>query len=140
MKKFEFLDHKADVKFQAFGKTLEEAFKNSSLATKEVITEHTDLKIKETEKKDIEVSGEDLGALLYNFIEEIIYLLDAENFILSEVKNLKIYNKNRKLSATFSGDIASRYKFRNSVKAVTYNNMFIKKQGNKFVTQVVLDV
>jgi SHS2 domain-containing protein len=32
MDKFKFLEHTADIKFQAFGKTKEEAFKNSAFA------------------------------------------------------------------------------------------------------------
>jgi len=33
MERYRFLEHTADAKFQAFGKTLEEAFSNAALAT-----------------------------------------------------------------------------------------------------------
>ncbi len=134
--KFKFLEHTADVKFQAFGKNEEEVFENSADALKEAICDKK--KIKAAEKKDITVEGGDYESLLYKFLEEIIYLLEAEDFLISKVKEIKI--KNFRLKAVLSGDKASDYNFNNEVKAVTYNEMFVKKIKNEWVAQVVLDV
>ena len=54
MKKFKFLEHTADMKFQSFGKTLEEAFENSAYALAETITKG--IKIKSIMKKTIKVN------------------------------------------------------------------------------------
>ena len=75
--------------------------------------------------------------MLYNFLEEFLFLLDSENFILSKVK-VKIKFNN--LECEVLGDKAKNYKFSNDVKAVTYNQMFVKEKFGKFVSQVVLDV
>ena len=37
--KYKFLKHTADIKFQAFGKNIEDVFENSALALKESICE-----------------------------------------------------------------------------------------------------
>ncbi len=135
--KFKFLEHTADMKFQAFGKSLEEAFVNSALAMKEAISGK--IRVKSRIKKKIKVKGKDKESLLYNFLEEILFLLDSEGFLFSKVKNLKI--KDDKLEAELVGDKASEYKFSNEVKAVTYNQMFVKQISiRKFACQVVLDV
>jgi SHS2 domain-containing protein len=134
--KFKFLEHTADAKFVAEGKNIEEVFKNSALALKEAICDK--IKVKEEKTKKIIVEGKDLESLLYNFLEEIIYLLDAEHFLISDVKEIKI--KNLKLNAVISGDKASNYKFTNEVKAVTYNEMFVKQGKGKWTAQVVIDV
>lgn len=134
--KYKFLEHTADVKFQAFGNSPDKVFENSALALKELICGK--IRIKEEKNKIIKVEGKDFESLLYNFLEEIIYLLDAENFVISKVKEIKI--KDFKLNAKISGDRASNYKFTNEVKAVTYNDMFVKKIKGKWVSQVVLDV
>ena len=42
--KYKYLPHTADVKFQSYGKTLEEAFVNAAYATADVITEHEKVK------------------------------------------------------------------------------------------------
>ena len=36
--KYKFLEHTADIKFQAFGKTFEQAFENSALAVANIIS------------------------------------------------------------------------------------------------------
>lgn len=138
--KYKFLEHTADVKVQAFGKSLNEAFGNSALAIKELMLNSEDIKINTKIKKKIKVEGKDEQDLLYNFLEEFIYLLDAENFILSKVENIKIEKKNKfELKAEVSGDKASNYKFSNKVKAITFNQMKIEKKG-KFIIQFVVDV
>ena len=62
--------------------------------------------------------------------------------MLSKVNNLKISEKSGKfeLTAEVIGDKASNYKFTNNVKAITYNKMFVKKEKDKWVCQVVVDV
>ena len=81
--KYKFLEHTADIKFQAFGDSIEEVFKNSALALKEIIVGK--IKIKEKIKKEfvIEKPNDDKEKALYNFLEEFLYLLDAEDFLFS---------------------------------------------------------
>ncbi len=134
--KYKFLEHTADVKFQAFGKNAEEVFANSALALKEAICGK--MKIKEMKKMKVAAKGKDYENLMYNFLEEILYLLDAEDFLISKIKEIKI--NGLKLMAVIAGDKASNYKFTNSVKAVTYNEMFVKKEKGKWISQVVIDV
>jgi SHS2 domain-containing protein len=135
--KFKFLEHTADVKFQAFGKNIEEVFINSALALKETIYEKN---TKKEIKKKIKIKGKDFESLLYNFLEKFLYLLEGENFILGKIEKIKIDKEKFRLEANISGDKASDYNFTNSVKAVTYNEMFVKKDKGKWVSQVVLDV
>lgn len=137
MPKYKFLEHTADIKFQAFGKSLEIAFKNSSYALANSICEK---KIKKNIKNKIKVKGRDFESLLYNFLEELIFLFDSEYFLLSKVSKIKINKKKFELKAEIVGDDAKNYQIKNSVKAVTYNEMFVKKEKNKWICQVVLDI
>lgn len=138
-KKFKFIDHTADIMFRAEGKSLEEAFVSSAMALREVM--FGDLKVKSSEKRQIRVDGKDEESLLMDFLEEFLFMLDAEDFIISEIKNLKIIRKGRFIiEAEVYGDKASKYKFTNDVKAITYNQMEVKEEKGKVVTQVVLDV
>ena len=131
--KYKYLEHTADVKFQAFGNTLEESFSNAGYAMINIISEN---KIKEKTNKKIKVTGVDKKALLYAFLEEILYLLNAEDFILSKITKIKI--KDKKLTATLTGDKLKDYQLETDVKAVTYNEMFIKEKP--YIVQVVLDI
>jgi len=133
--KFKFLEHTADIKFQAFGKNLEEVFANSALA---MFNSMFNRKVKKTEKFNVEAEGKDNESLLYNFLEELIILFDENQFFISGVEKIKI--KDGKLQAKVVGDKAENYKISLDVKAITYNEMFVKKIKDKFVAQVVLDV
>lgn len=131
--KYKFLEHKADAKFQAFGKTNEKKFENAALAMVSLM--YDSKKIKGKIVKKIKIEGNDVKSLLYNFLEEILFLLDAKFFLLKKIKNLKI--KDNKLTAEFVGDInKGNYNFEGEVKAVTYNDMEI---NDKYV-QVVVDL
>lgn len=133
--KYEFLEHTADVKFKAYGKTLNEAYGNVVLAMADLISKG--VKIKSRKGKIIEVKGEDKESLLYNFVEEIIYLLDAENFVV--VKG-DVTIRGNNLRAELFGDDASEYDGLDHVKAATYAEMFVKKGKEGWEVQAVVDV
>ena len=63
--RYEYLEHTADIKFQAFGKTMKEAFSNSAYAMMNVIFEE---KVREKIIKKIKINGIDEKSLLYNFL------------------------------------------------------------------------
>ena len=134
--KYEFIKHTADVKFQAFGNTLNKAFENSAIAMFKVMYPK---RIKSKVKKKIKVKGNDLENLLYNLLEELIILLDSKNFFLSKI-SVKINNDKNELTALLYGDNSKNYDANLEVKAVTYNEMFVKKIKNIWTCQVVLDV
>jgi SHS2 domain-containing protein len=134
-KKFVFLEHTADIKFQAFGKSLNELFENSALAL--VNSMHSG-KIEPKLKRKIKVKGRDLENLLYSFLEGILFLLDSENFFPSKLK-VKIDEKTLKLEAEIFGDEAKNYPISLDVKAITYNQMFVKKANGIYISQVVVD-
>jgi SHS2 domain-containing protein len=132
--KYEFFDHTADVKFKAYGESLEEAFENAALATFEVMT--TISKIKHNIVKEIHIKANSKEALLFDFLDELVFLLDTEGFILAKINNLKI--NDLELTATLIGDNADNYEVHTYVKAPTYNQMTINE--NPFWVQVVLDL
>lgn len=132
--KFKFFEHTADVKFQAYGKTLEKVFENAGLAVFNVMYKG---KVKKTKKKRISVEGKNNENLLYNFLEELLFLLDTEDFFLA---GCKVKIKDNKLEAELHGDNAKNYPADIDVKAITYNEMFIRKEKNRWIVQVVVDV
>ena len=145
--KFKFLPHKEHIKFQAFGKDMNECFENSALALINIITKE---KIKPIKTKKIKIYGKDSKNLLYNFLEEILILINVYHLLTTEIKSLKIIGsgsnlRKRKyeLEATILGDNIKNYKTK-EIKSVTYKEMSIHQEiiNGKFtfVCQVVVDV
>lgn len=137
---YNFLEHTADVKFVAEAETIEKLFIEASMALKESICGK--IIILSQYMKNIEIRGDNLENLLYKFLEEFLFLLDSEDFLISEMKEIEIDKENFVLKATISGDKSEHYKFTNDVKAITYNDMFVKfnEEKNVWQTQVVVDV
>ena len=141
-----FLEHTADVKFRAEGSTIEELYSSAVDALNETI--RGDIKILEQKEVSFDVEGKDREELLYNFLEEFLFLLDANDFLVANIKSISI--SGNKLKCVVVGDSAENYKFTNDVKAVTYNEMIVREEkgvpnghapvGSKFVCEVVLDV
>jgi len=133
--KFKFLEHRADAKFQAFGKSLEESFSNAALAMTSVMTDYN--KIKPKIKHKIKIKGSDKKSLLYNFLEQLLILLDTEKFLLHKIRNIKI--DGNELTAELIGDkFNNQYDIKINIKAVTYNEMEIKEKP--YMVQVVVDI
>jgi SHS2 domain-containing protein len=137
---FRFLDHTSDAKFQAFGRTMEEAFTNAALATASLMW---DVKtIARTVRHPVLVRGRDLEQLLVNFLGEIIYLVETQRFILGTDQKIRIRKISGEyvLKGVFWGDSdPGKYRIFGEVKAVTYNEMKIEKNGHVTV-QVVVDI
>ncbi|OIO41810.1 protein archease [Candidatus Pacearchaeota archaeon CG_4_9_14_3_um_filter_31_7] len=139
-RKFEFLEHTADIKFRAYGSDLNEIFENSAYALKEVMVGG---KVKGKNKKKFLIINPvslriDLKRLLYSFLEKFLILIDTEGQILAEIKKIKIDEKNGRLEAVFLTDNIKNYNTMTDVKAVTYNDMIVSKE--KKFAQVVVDV
>jgi len=138
--RYRFLEHTADAKFQAFGKTLEEAFSNAALAMASLMW---DWKIiKKESRRSIEVEGKDLKQLLVAFLEEILFLWDVQGYLLGGIEDLIIMKKEKtfNLNAVLLGDTnKGNYAASGDVKAITYNEMEVLEK-NGFQIQVVVDI
>lgn len=150
--KYEYLDHMTDLKIRAFAPTLEGAFTHCAQAviasqqqihtgTKRAIIPSHDSSAEQYEAS-MQIISEKLTSLLYDFLTQIVMLLDTKGYI-EHIHIAKIV-RNKKWTLTFT------YKTKgvcvNSLKAVTYYDMSIEEQKNEitkqnqFVIIVVLDV
>jgi len=139
-RRFVYLDHPADAKFQAFGDTLEEAFGNSALAVASLMWDIGT--IRKASSQLIVAEGLDLQQLLVKFLGEIPYLLETKKFLLASVEDVHIEERNGRfyLNGILWGDERPEgYPVFGEVKAITYNQMEIKKNG-RWTVQVVVDV
>ncbi len=143
-KPFEYADHTADVLIRAYGCTLEEAFINAAYAFANFIYDVS--RVDARERIDVEVTGVDLEQLLFNWIDELLYRLDAENFALGKIEHLTIEKRDDEyvLKATILGEQYDKRKhgFKGTIiKAMTYHMMEIKQLDNGvWMVQYVVDI
>lgn len=133
---YTFLPHTADSKFRAKGESISKAFISSAKALISVMTSETTIKKKFSRKIVIHAPTQEM--LLYEFLEELIYLLEAKSFVTATIKSLSL-NKTT-LKATLLGDSVKTYTFTNQVKAVTLSELKVKKGKKGYACTVVLDL
>ena len=142
MKNYEYLDHTADLKIRATGKNLEETFANLAIGAFDFLTDTKKVERK-TEKK-INISANRIESLLYDFMEELLFLLDTDGLIFSEIKDLKISedkkNNTFSLQCSALGDSYKNYDVKGNIKSVTYSEMKIENTKDNCIIEVVLDI
>jgi len=139
MKSFEILDHTADVGIVAWGKTLEELFANAALGMFSLIGE-----LKNVENRltvSVEVEGNDYEDLLVTWLNELLYLFEAEGVFLRtfEIDELGQYY----LKARVSGEPIDqqRHTIQRVVKACTYYEAKVEEvHPQLFRAQVYFDI
>ena len=140
--RYEYLEHTADLKIRAYGKTLEQAFVNIAIGAFDFLTNTT--KVKKKIEKKISIKAKRIESLLYDFLEELLFMLDTNGFILAEIKDMVIRedkdNKKYSLQCFALGDDYKNYEVKGNIKSVTYSEMLIKKEKDGFVIEVVLDI
>jgi SHS2 domain-containing protein len=139
-KDFVFLEHTADIRFEAYGKTLDECFMNAAKALTYSITDPRT--IKEETKEEINLEADDLERLLHDFLSEMLFRFDTEAMLTNAAKVEIKENRGYSLKAELSGEVYDPdvHHLKAEVKAVTYHNLKVKKEEGLWTAEVLCDV
>ena len=137
-KAFEIIDHAADIGIIAYGADVEELFSNAALALFSLITEPES--VEEKLHLNLEVSSEDRDSLLVEWLNELIYIFDANHILLNrfDIESLT----HNELKATCYGENFDpvKHKIKMGVKAATYHMLKLDKSGDSCKAQIILDI
>jgi len=136
MKRFRFFEHTADIGLIAYGQSLAEAFANAAYGLFSIIAE---LKtVKEIESRQLELNEDDSEALLFEWLNRLIYLFDVEMLLLKRFDVTGF--DGQRLKATCYGEKydPSRHQLKTGVKSATYYLLKVDKKKNQ--VQVIFDV
>jgi SHS2 domain-containing protein len=138
MKKYDLIEHTADVAIKAYGKNLSEAFENAAKGMFDIITNKSE--IESTGQYTIELEASDLEQLLVDWLSELLFLNTSRNLVFSFFK-VNLDEKNKKLSANVFGEKynISKHKMGVEIKAVTYHMLEVRKKSPHHV-QVLFDI
>ena len=138
---FEHFEHKADIGIRGFGATLEEAFVEAAKAMTDVIV---DVKSVGKDKKElIQANANDEAALLVAFLNQILFIKDTKKLIFSDfVVHIAKQGEKFQLRAKAAGTTLDpkKHNFKVDVKAATYSELKVAKQGPKWIAQCIVDV
>jgi SHS2 domain-containing protein len=129
----------ADVAFRAEAENLGELFGLCAQAAFDVMADTKTIEHKYTE--EVELAGENLDELLFDWLAELIYLKDKKSMLFSRFDVEIQKNNGYHLKASIWGEPADqrKHKVRVDVKAVTYHLLEVKKQDDNWTARVILD-
>ena len=139
---YKFIDHTADIAFDVEGETLEELFTSAAGAWKESVLEK-EVRLESNKKEKIDLEAGSIEQLLVDFLSELNFLLFTKKWLYLNSENFLITNENRlwKFSASMNGaEISKEIIIKQEIKAVTYHQMEIVNENNKYKTRVVFDI
>jgi len=132
----------ADIAFEATGRGLSELFRDAADATTNVMIDNIEA-IQPRETRQIELSNDKLDMLLFDLLQELIFLKDAERLLLRmrEVQIAK-RNENYFVKATAEGESLDpeRHHQRADVKAVTLHDFSVERTESGWKARVLLDI
>ncbi len=136
-KEFEIINHTADVGIIAYGGDMKQAFANASKAMFSLITELDD--VEEIEHRDIELTAPDQESLLVGWLNELIYLFDAEQMLFKRFDIVRLSQTHLKARSYGHKVDSSKHNLKMGVKAATYHMLKIDKNNGSKV-QVLFDI
>lgn len=131
----------ADVAFEATGKTPEELFESAGLAVTN--TQVKDLKsVKQKVSKNITAESDAIEMLLFNFLQELIFLKDAKLLLFNKFDIKITQGKKYKLKAKAYGEKLDmkKHELLVDVKAVSLHNFKVEETKGIWKADVILDV
>jgi len=136
-REFEIVDHTADVGIRAYGASINQAFANAAKALFSLITELDN--VDEVLHRDIELVAPDQESLLVEWLNELIYLFDAENIIFKRFDITRLNSTRLKARGYGEKVNISKHKLKIGVKAATYHMLKVDKT-NGYQVQVLFDI
>ena len=132
----------ADVAFEAWGATREEAFLAAADATLNAMVEEIRA-VSPREHRALSVTAGSLDLLLFELLQELVYHKDAERLLL-RIRGLRIdeTGSGYRLHADAIGETIDpgRHHLLADVKAVTLHRLSVEKTSSGWRAVVVLDV
>jgi SHS2 domain-containing protein len=120
----------------AYGKSMAEAFANAAYGLFSLIVEPN--KVKEKESRKVTVQAQDAEGLLFNWINELIYIFEVERLLFKSFDITEFTGQS--LEATCWGEKydPSRHQLKTGVRSAIYH--MLKVDGEKNRVQVIFDV
>jgi len=131
MKRYEILEHKADLKIRAFGKDKKELFLNM---LKGMVESQKAEKLKTKDKGQIKIKSLDLPTLLVDFLSEALYLSQVNKEVYFDINFRKF--SDTELEGELIGQKVER--FGEDIKAVTYHGLDVHQKKDKTWEATVL--
>jgi SHS2 domain-containing protein len=136
MKKYELIEHTADMGLAAYGKDLPGAFANAAYGMFSIIADLES--VKEVEQRQVEIKEDDAESLLFEWLNSLLYFFDVETLIFKRFDIIEFGEGWLRAICYGEKYDASRHRLKTGIKSATYH--MLEVDGKKNRVQVIFDV
>lgn len=136
MEKFEILEHTADLRIRVWGGDVKELFIQAALAVAEQQKKGITKEKLEGEPEVLEIKSPDKESLLVDWLNEILSRSDLNKKVYFDFKIEQLTENH--LKAEIRGREVEQKEM--EIKAATYHNLKIEKQGDIWQATIIFDI
>ena len=138
MRRFEFLDHTADIGVVVYGENLQALFENAGKAFFHLITDLR--RVRPRTERRIEIEEESLDRLMVDWLSELLYLHEVENLLFKEFTVESVGEQGLKAVAKGEPFQEGVHVIKTEVKAVTYHQIAVREEDGNWRAQIIFDL
>jgi protein archease len=136
---FELFEHTADVGIRAWGSSEKAVFEEAAKAMFSLVCDPQTVGSKETLSLSVESPSADHELLLVAWLNELLYLFEAQRMLFSDFRVLELGESD--LKAEVAGEaLGPHHAVCGGVKAATYHGLRLAPTSDGWEAEVILDV
>jgi SHS2 domain-containing protein len=131
--------HTADLGLRVRAATLAELFADAARGLTSMLVVNLDA-VQSVEEVHIEVAGEAIDYLLFDWLTELLYRFETQHLLLSEFDI--VISETGNLSATCRGELMDvmRHQMDHEVKAITYHGLRVERTMDGWFAELIVDI
>ena len=135
---YEIFEHTADLGLRVRAADLPTLFADAGRGLFAMVVENPD-SIEPGESRDFQIVGSDLTYLLFDWLNELLYLCDTEHLLCSQ---FEVRLDEHGLTATARGEPIDpdRHQLTHEIKAITYHELKVEREGAGWFAEVIVDI
>ena len=138
MKRYEIIDHTADIGIKVHGKDLKSLFANAAYGMFDIMADLKNVRTKESLK--IESEAPNVEELFLSWLGELLYQYNSKKIIFKEFVIDKLTENTISASAQGEKLDLSRHALKTEIKAATYHQLKVEKVKDIWQAEVIFDV
>lgn len=135
---FEILEHTADIGFRACAPSLSELFCESARALQAIVLE--EIEMPGAAEYRLLAEGADRESLLVNFLNEVLFQLDARRVVFARFEPVSMRGTRITVRAWGEPRDPERHRAKAIVKGVTYHQLRVWQEADRWCAEVYLDI
>jgi len=138
VKNYELLEHTADIGIRVKALTLAGLFRKAGLAVKSLSAEKQKTQYPQKHKIVIIQKADTLEELFVNWLNELLSKAAVEGLVFEDIRVKQVNEKF--IEGLGIGSDIRNYKINTEIKAATYHQLKVQKNGIVWKAEVILDV